>query len=418
MDNNEKYSYSLSYYAWQKLKKNKLAMFGIVVIAIATVIAVAGSLIRPDFTPHANEQKLQLAKKKPGFEVTILKVRKNAGIERPPFWERMLFGGRIDEFKSIPIYDYEFSGTEIIIEEYTGNNENFTGKKIPIKLVDVLYAIDDSNKYQEDYNGNITFYLMGGGKETMSISNLQKRIVDNNIVTRKYWLGTDQFGRDLHSRLMAGTLVSLSVGFISVFISLVIGIFFGAIGGYFRGWIDDVIMWVINVVWSIPTLLLVIAITFALGKGFWQIFVAVGLTMWVEVARVVRGQVISVREQEFVEAGKALGFTSFRLITKHVLPNVMGPVIVISAANFASAILIESGLSFLGIGLQPPMASWGRMIKEHYGFIMVDGAYLAILPGVAIMLMVLSFMLVGNGLRDALDTKSIDAGGSSNIPNG
>jgi peptide/nickel transport system permease protein len=218
---------------------------------------------------------------------------------------------------------------------------------------------------------------------------------------------------------MAGTLVSLSVGFISVFISLLIGIFLGALSGYFKGWIDDVIMWFINVVWSIPTLLLVIAITFALGKGFWQIFVAVGLTMWVEVARVVRGQVMSVREQEYIEAGRALGFNNFRLITKHVLPNVMGPVIVISAANFASAILIESGLSFLGIGLQPPMASWGRMIKEHYGFIMVDGAYLAILPGVAIMLMVLSFMLVGNGLRDALDTKSIDGGNStSNIPNG
>jgi peptide/nickel transport system permease protein len=161
------------------------------------------------------------------------------------------------------------------------------------------------------------------------------------------------------------------------------------------------------VVWSIPTLLLVIAITFALGKGFWQIFVAVGLTMWVEVARVVRGQVISLREMEFIEAGKALGFNNMRIIGRHILPNVMGPVIVISAADFATAILTESGLSFLGIGLQPPMASWGRMIKEHYGFIMGDGAYLAVLPGLAIMIMVLAFMLVGNGLRDALDTKAL-----------
>ena len=220
----------------------------------------------------------------------------------------------------------------------------------------------------------------------------------------------------LQSRLMAGTLVSLSVGFISVVISLLIGILLGSIGGYFRGWIDDAIMWVINVVWSIPTLLLVIAITFALGKGFYQIFIAVGLTMWVEVARVVRGQVMSVREQEFIEAGKALGFGNARIVIRHVLPNVMGPVIVISAANFASAILIEAGLSYLGIGVQPPMASWGRMINEHQGFITTGKAYLAILPGIAIMIMVLSFMLVGNGLRDALDTKSIEEGPSANVP--
>ena len=156
-------------------------------------------------------------------------------------------------------------------------------------------------------------------------------------------------------------------------------------------------------VWSVPTLLLAIAITFALGKGFWQVFVAVGLTMWVEIARVVRGQVLSVREKEFIESARALGLGSLRIIRRHILPVIMGPVIVISAANFASAILIEAGLSFLGIGVQPPMPSWGSMIREHYGYIILDKAYLAILPGISIMLLVLSFMLTGNGLRDALD---------------
>ena len=193
----------------------------------------------------------------------------------------------------------------------------------------------------------------------------------------------------------------------SVFISIVIGIFLGSIAGYFRGWVDNAVLWIINVVWSIPTLLLVIAITLALGKGFWQIFIAVGLTMWVEVARVVRGQVLSLREKEFVEAGKSLGFSNFRIIFRHILPNVMGPVIVISASNFANAILIEAGLSFLGIGAQPPMSSWGSMIKDHYGYIIVDAAYLAVLPGIAIMLLVLAFVLVGNGLRDAIDSKAV-----------
>ena len=206
--------------------------------------------------------------------------------------------------------------------------------------------------------------------------------------------------------MIIGARVSLAVGFISVFISLLIGISLGAIAGYFRGWADNLIMWFINVVWSIPTLLLVIAITFALGKGFWQVFVAVGLTMWVDVARMVRGQVMSLREKEFVEAGRALGFSNSRIIIRHILPNVMAAVIVISAANFASAILLEAGLSFLGLGVQPPVPSWGSMIKENYGYIILDYAYLAILPGIAIMLLVLAFMLMGNSLRDALDVKT------------
>lgn len=221
-------------------------------------------------------------------------------------------------------------------------------------------------------------------------------------------LGSDIAGRDLLSRLVIGTRVSFSVGFISVFISLVIGVLLGAFAGYYRGWVDDVIVWLINVVWSIPTLLLVIAITLALGKGFWQVFVAVGLTMWVEVARVVRGQIMSLREKEFVEASKALGYSDMRIIFKHIVPNVFGPIIVISAANFASAILIEAGLSFLGIGAQPPTASWGAMISSHRTYIIGDTPYLAFLPGIAIMLIVLAFVLLGNGLRDALDAQSVD----------
>jgi peptide/nickel transport system permease protein len=156
-------------------------------------------------------------------------------------------------------------------------------------------------------------------------------------------------------------------------------------------------------------LLLVIAITLALGKGFVQVFVAVGLTMWVEVARLVRGQIFSIREKDFVEAGRALGYGNFRIIVRHVLPNVMGPVVVVAASNFASAILLEAGLSFLGMGAQPPMPSWGMMIKESYSYIVLGAAHLAIFPGLAIMVMVLAFTWLGNGLRDALDTRSTDA---------
>ena len=401
--NSDTHSKSLSYYAWKKLKKNKLAMSGITIIALAVLIAFLGSLIRPDATQHANDQTLQLGKKKPGFSVQMLKVRKNFAVENPFILNRLFFGGVEDEYKNIPIYSYDFEDENIVIEEYTGSNDKYPGRKVSYNLADVVYKIDDDTKIKKNKTGELFFFTEGVSTKK-EINKLKEIVVEENIDNQTYWLGTDQFGRDMLRRLMAGTLVSLSVGFISVFISLLIGILFGALSGYFRGWVDDLIMWCINVVWSIPTLLLVIAITFTLGKGFWQIFVAVGLTMWVEVARIVRGQIITVREKDFIEASRALGFSNFRIVTKHILPNVFGPVIVISAANFASAIIIESGLSFLGIGMQPPMASWGRMIKEHYGFIMADGAYLAILPGLAIMVMVLAFMLVGNGLRDALDT--------------
>lgn len=400
---------SLSALAWKRLKHNRPAMFGMFVIIFAALIAILGANIRPDKTPYAANGIPPIVTKAPGFEVMHLLVRKNENIPDVGFFGKLLNGGQENKYRFLPITSYEFEGDNIIVKEYTGEDENsdFRATRIPFHIADVLYPLHLNNRYAND-GTNITFYDINNNKISRSIKDMQQEIVDHNLVKQTYWLGTDRNGRDLLSRLMAGTIVSLSVGLISVLISLIIGISLGAIAGYFRGWVDDVVMWMINVVWSIPTLLLVIAVTIALGKGFWQVFVAVGLTMWVEVARVVRGQVLSIREKEFVEAGRALGYDSTRIIMKHVLPNVMGPVIVISAANFASAILIESGLSFLGVGVQAPMPSWGSMIAQHKDYITTDLAYLAVLPGVATVVMVLAFMLLGNGLRDALDTKAVD----------
>ncbi len=218
----------------------------------------------------------------------------------------------------------------------------------------------------------------------------------------RFVLGTDKFGRDMLSRLIIGVRVSLGVGCIAVFISLLVGITLGTLAGYYRGRVDAVIMWLVTVVWSIPTLLLVFAITLVLGKGFWQVFIAVGLPMWVNVARLVRGLVMAVQQKEYVEAARALGYSNSRIIIKHILPNIMGPVMVMAAANFASAIVIEAGLSFLGVGVQPPQPSWGLMIRENYNFIITSQPALALIPGLAIMLLVLAFNLLGNGLRDAL----------------
>jgi len=373
-------------------------------IFLSFLVAVLGPMIRPDSTPKANNQILEITTQKPGFSVTLLKVKKNEERKNLGFWS-MFSDGKTNDFKIVPIYDYSFEGSNIVIEKYTGGEIN-NGQVKKINLANVLYAVDH-NKIVES-GGYLDFYSIDDGKQHVSLDELKERIERDSIVRQKYYLGTDKYGRDLLSRLMAGAWISLAVGFISVVISLFIGITLGALAGYFRGWVDDLIMWIINVVWSIPTLLLVIAITLALGKDFWQVFVAVGLTMWVEVARVVRGQVLSLREKEFVEAGHALGFSNRRIIFRHVIPNVLGPVIVISAINFAAAILIEAGLSYLGLGAQPPQSTWGKMIADHKGYIITGDAYLAILPGIAIILMVLAFVLVGNGLRDALDSKSVD----------
>ncbi len=397
------YSGSLNKMAWQRFKQNKLSMAGLFFILLAVSAGILGYLITPDKSAFSNTQILEISTKKPGFSCTILKVLKNEKSEKESVLQRLIFGQK-NEYILIPINSYWFENEKLIIEEFN----DIEGEEPFYKEINPVYVLAKI-KYGSEitFIDNIFYYTdIYGVKQNITLQNLKHQIKSDHIITRKFWLGTDRFGRDLLSRLLIGTRVSLSVGFISVFISLFIGIILGSVAGFFKGKIDDLIMWLINVIWSIPTLLMVIAITLVIGKGFWQIFIAVGLTMWVEVARVVRGQVLSIREKEYIEAARALGYNHIRIIFRHILPNIMSPVIIISAANFATAILLEAGLSFLGIGVQPPVPSWGTMIKEHYGYIIMDKAYLAILPGLAIMLMVLSFTLVGNGLRDALDTKS------------
>lgn len=396
---------SLSRMAWKRFLKNKWALIALVYILLVALIAVLGYLITPDSTPFANDQILEISSHKPGSKISFLLVKKNEIIYQNNFFYKMLWGTK-SNFIKIPYTDFSFSDDKIIITTYAPEMESDALMKVEYLLADVCFDVQpNSINYMSDKK-EIQLIDIYGVEQTYSADELKNRVLNEHIVQQVFFLGTDRYGRDYLSQLFIGARVSLSVGFIAVFISLIIGIFLGSLAGFFRGWVDQFIIWLINVIWSIPTLLLVIVITFALGKGFWQVFIAVGLSMWVEVARIVRGQIFSVREKEYVEAGKALGFSNFRIITYHILPNIMGSVIVISAANFASAILIEAGLSFLGIGVQPPVPSWGGMIKENYAYIILDTPYLAILPGIAIVFMVLSFMIVGNALRESLDVKT------------
>ena len=348
--------------AWRRLKKNKGAMAGLVMILLSVFVALIAYFIAPDSSPYANRIILEIGGEKPGYTQRFLLVKKERVVEPASFIEHAI-GGKRDTVDYLPITTWSSKGDSIIVDKY----------------------ID------EGVSERLAFH--------------QRAVAKDPVVTRRFLLGTDKYGRDILSRLIIGTRISLSVGLITVLISLTVGTLLGAVAGYFRGRTDNLVMWLINVIWSIPTLLLVFAITLILGKGFFQVFIAVGLTMWVNVARLVRGQVLATRELQYVEAARTLGFSNTRIILRHILPNILGPILVIAASNFASAIVIEAGLSFLGVGVQPPQPSWGLMIKENYNFIITQNPMLALAPGFAIMILVLAFNLLGNGLRDALNVR-------------
>ncbi len=405
---NQQESYSPNKKAFKRFLKNKPAVFGAIVILLASMIALLGYLITPDSTPDTNDQIPEAALQSPGFAVKMLKVKKNKPIEKRNIFHQMLFGVP-NSNRLIPINNYEFKSDSIFFEKFSGydsKGELVQGTKEGLNIADVFNALSSEKNEVVRIGDQLSYYDVSNQLKSDNIQFLQKEIESKSITKKSFLLGTDRFGRSLLSRLILGVRISLIVGLIAVFISLTLGIFIGAIAGYFGGRIDDVIMLLINTVWSIPTLLLVFAIVLALGRGIGIIFLAVGLTMWVDVARIVRGQIMSFRKVQFVEAAQSMGFANRRIILKHILPNIIGPVMVIAAANFATAILIEAGLSYLGFGIQPPTPSWGTMLNENYGYAISGKPFLALIPAFAIMTLVLAFNLVGNGFRDALDVKS------------
>jgi ABC-type dipeptide/oligopeptide/nickel transport system permease subunit len=358
---------------WKRFRRNRLALLASGFIALVMLIALFAYPLSPDDSPDAHTLVLEIATLPAGSRVHFLREPLPSAAPEPSFLQYCLHGRERAE-RLIPIRSWRFDGDTLRVN-----------KVVDEELVEpAAYAL---RGLFPSYKGDTA---------------AAKRQL---LETRTFWLGTDRYGRDLLSRLILGSRVSMAVGIIAVLLSISLGVFLGALSGYFGGRVDQLITWLINVVWAIPTLLLVFAITFVLGKGFWQIFVAVGLTMWVGTARLIRGQVMALRDLEYIQATRVMGFSSARILLRHILPNVLGPTVVMAASNFATAILIEAGLSFLGIGVQPPVSSWGLMIKENYNFIVTNRPLLALVPGVAIMLIVLAFNIVGNALRDALDVR-------------
>jgi ABC-type dipeptide/oligopeptide/nickel transport system permease subunit len=334
---------SLWYYSYIRFKRHKLAFISLIYLILLILLSLFADII----SPHNPDRQILEFTSKPSFYSCEVIQKKD-----------------LNTLKIIPI-------KKVLKEE---NNS--------------IYYIDFLDKEKVEDKSNL----------------LSKN--NNYIFKESFILGTDKFGRDLLSRLIYGARISLSVGLISQTIALLIGVALGSISGYFRGGVDKIIMWLINVVWAFPSILLVISISVVLGKGYWQAFVAIGLTSWVEIARIVRGQFITLKEAEYVESARALGFGHLRIIFRQILPNAMSPVIVTSTVGLANAIIFEASLSFLGLGVQPPTASWGQMIFDGYKYLITGTNFgMVLYPAIAIMLIVFAVNLIGDGLRDSLDPK-------------
>jgi len=223
--------------------------------------------------------------------------------------------------------------------------------------------------------------------------------------TSMHLMGTDGLGRDVFSRMLYGARISLMVGFVAVGIATAIGIVLGAIAGFYRGWVDTFIMRIVDVMLSIPTFFLILAVIAFLTPSIWNIMIVIGLTSWMGVTRLVRAEFLSLRNREFVLAAQTLGAKDARLIFTHLLPNSLTPIIVSSILGIASAVLVESGLSFLGLGVQAPQASWGNILTDGKEYIQFAW-WLSLFPGLAILITVLGYNLLGDGLRDAFNPRS------------
>ena len=354
-----------------QLKKSKLFLGGAILCGILVIVGVLGYAITADPTPNANQ---------------IV-----------PEWSNLA------------------PGTTVYYAQESSSESTRAGSEVSNASASENSNSPEASNPSPSQNSTETpsyLYWALGNPNTPKIIPFQGKLGQQNkpeYHSRTFWLGSDRFGRDILSRMIIGARISLSIGFFAMIASLLIGVIIGISSGYYGGKIDAFFSWLITVFWSVPTLLIALGLSMVFGKGYYQVLLATALSTWVEVARVVRGQTLQLKQREFILAAKITGFSNARIMFKHILPNLKGSLTVLATTNFASAILLEAGLGFLGLGVAPPTPSWGMMVKENLGYLVLDNSYLALVPGIAIMILVMAFNLMSMGLRDALDPYTKDS---------
>ncbi|MCM1992598.1 ABC transporter permease [Oceanirhabdus seepicola] len=369
---------SLTYWqdAWRRLKKNKLSMFGLCLIIIIALTAIFAPMVSKY---SYEDQKLEFVNMPPKFDV--YKVDENNYFHLTNEYKLISVssdGELIDILKEVEVNAikaykrYEIDGNEIILD----------------------YSFAKKAKRSKDPNAK-KFEIRLNGEEIT---------IDKSVKNKSYILGTDHLGRDLFIRIVYGARISLFVAFIASFVSFFIGVFYGGISGYVGGKVDNVMMRIVDIISTVPLLLIVILLSVYLGNGIKTIIIAFGLVYWVGMARLVRGQILSLKEQEFVLAARTTGASTWRILSKHLIPNAMGPIIVSMTMMIPNAIFTEAFLSFIGLGVSAPQASWGTIANEALKSLWTN-PYQLIYPSIAICVTILAFNFLGDGLRDALDPR-------------
>lgn len=438
---------SLSGQIFARLFRHKLAIIGMVILFVMIVVAILADVIAPDpntqnldmaLTPPMKQPYVGMSKEaysKPGF------VYKTASSELENFTETIEIAGKMVEVnfrktgkaievenngvKSVKALAPTPNGTLASTDKIIGYSKTISTfvstKQIPLMVHFYKFKPKGEHIFQskeslgaelvdvKDWTDLGAAYLVKDNKTGILRLHAQNTADLSETETEmgpapSPLLGTDNLGRDIAKRIVHGARISLYVGIVVEFISLLIGIPLGAIAGYFGGRADDIIMRFTDIMLSFPNLLLAMAVMTILGRDIINVFIALGVVSWPSIARIVRGQFISIRESEYVEASRAVGCSNTRIIIRHILPNTLAPIIVYTSLGMASAIMSEAGLSFIGIGVRPPMPSWGSIINDGFQFALYY-PHLWVVPGLVIAVTVLAFNFLGDGLRDALDPR-------------
>lgn len=380
----ERNELSLGKISLRAFMRHTIALYASAVIFVLYSAAFLAPFIAP-FSPYDQQDFLVTAYQPPLSRLDALVLRQPKNLEIP----MQRGSGRTIELANSLISDLQLLKTR--------NEPN---------------AIKFVNEYHIE--GDSVIYLQGMRTKSIPLTALSgtlnsgSREVDGAkpdfVVTRTFLLGTDQYGRDILSRVIYGSKISLTIGFLVVLISVTLGTVIGVSSGYFGGWIDAVMMRIVDVLIAFPTLFLILIIIATFGNSIYYIVITLSFTGWMGVARMVRSQVLSLKEQEFILAAKSLGLSNVRIIFRHLVPNTLTPVIIAATLRIGSIILMEAGLSFLGLGVQPPTPSWGNIISEGRDSLL-NYWWISTFPGIAILITVVCFNLIGDGVRDALDPR-------------